>query len=263
MQLQLLTAATAVNNKPVSQSTADVVVVSKANTAAGDYFILNDGWTYKLYQLNVTGADTALAPETLFPGEGITLVNIDISADTTATQVGDRVVTAINAAQRIVAVNVTGTVTCTSRDWINTKTILPNREVVTNASFTVAQWSGSTQGFDLVDFKRTDDLWAIVSSTLTAAAGKTVAIRVWVMSVNTTRKWTPLGAGPDTTKGMLNAANAATSYRIGETQTNELVHTELLSGMSMFDRIFFEITEIDASTTVVDAFVASRGGARS
>lgn len=271
--IKVLDAATAANSKPVSQSTCTFVCQSKANHTAGDYFVLDDGWTRKLYQLDKTGTDTALVPQTMaaFADQGVTLVRIDISAATDATSVGDLAVTAVAAAQRIVPVNTAGSVACTSKDWINTRTIRPNQEAVTHASFTMSQWSGSTQGFELGPHKRTaigsgalnnqDQLWLLVRSNIKTGTTMTAALRVWVLSEATTRIWTPLGAGPDTTKGMINLANAAATFLIGEDQTNELSHTELMTGMAIFDRFYLELVSVDAVTTAIDAFVATRGSA--
>lgn len=67
--------------------------------------------------------------------------------------------------------------------------------------------------------------------------------------------WTPVGAGADATKGMLNAA-----VSIGETEADKLQHFEPLDMPGFCQRLYLEITAIAGTSTAVKAFLVWRRG---
>jgi hypothetical protein len=113
-------------------ATGTIVCVAKASLADTDYCTIGDGLSApKLYEF-----DTA--------GDGVTSgrVQVNVSTDTSATQVGDRLKTAIEANQPALSVvNASGTLTITHKiaGLLGNVSITEN---VANAGFTVSGMSG-------------------------------------------------------------------------------------------------------------------------
>ena len=92
---------------------------------------------------------------------------------------------------------------------------------------------------------------AALSLKSTAGSGTmTVTIKIWVW-VDAMSEWVPLGSHATASlKGVINEGNA-----IGEVAANSLLHTELVSGLQHFGRIYAEITAIGGTSTAVDLWV--------
>lgn len=89
-----------------------------------------------------------------------------------------------------------------------------------------------------------DDVVVLVYST--AGSGTmTATIKLWGY-VTAAAMWVPLGVGADTTKGTLNAGAA-----IGETSADVLRHSEIVSGLFGFDRVYAEVVAIGGTSTAV------------
>lgn len=272
-KIKLLAAATATNSPPTVYSTMTITMDTAANMTTGDLLVIHDGIEAITFEYRKDSAAVSQSTYKL----------IDISADTTAANVRDRTITAIGAARhtapyggialRLTAATSSNNIACTSMDWMDAN-MRQNRFVPAAGAATIGQWTGSTQGFSLGGIKtgtgaglagpgleNLDTLWAWVRS-VAGSGTMTVSIRVWVLEIGNQspfKAWTPLGAGTDANKGMLNQANAANSYLMGETKSDLITHTELLTGMSAFDRVYFEIVAINGTSTAIDAGLMSRG----
>ncbi len=88
------------------------------------------------------------------------------------------------------------------------------------------------------------DAVVLVYSTA-GSATMTATIKLWGY-VTAAATWVPLGVGADTTKGTLNAGAA-----IGETSSDVLRHSEIVSGLFGFDRIYAEVVAIGGTSTAV------------
>ena len=88
------------------------------------------------------------------------------------------------------------------------------------------------------------DVLVLVYSTA-GSATMTATIKLWGY-VTTAATWVPLGVGADTTKGTLNAGAA-----IGETSADVLRHSEIVSGLFGFDRVYAEVVAIGGTSTAV------------
>lgn len=89
-----------------------------------------------------------------------------------------------------------------------------------------------------------DAVVVLVYSTA-GSATMTATIKLWGY-VTAAAMWVPLGVGADTTKGTLNAGAA-----IGETSADVLRHSEIVSGMFNFDRVYAEVVAIGGTSTAV------------
>lgn len=89
-----------------------------------------------------------------------------------------------------------------------------------------------------------DDVVVLVYSTA-GSSTMTATIKLWGY-VTAAATWVPLGVGADTTKGTLNAGAA-----IGETSSDVLRHSEIVSGLFSFDRVYAEVTAIGGTSTAV------------
>lgn len=65
-------------------------------------------------------------------------------------------------------------------------------------------------------------------------------------------QWVPMGAGADTTKGVINAGAA-----MGPTKTNTVLHAEPVLLLGMFDRVYLEITAISGTSMTVEAWLTT------
>lgn len=80
----------------------------------------------------------------------------------------------------------------------------------------------------------------------TAGSGTmTVTLRLWGY-LGATLGWTPIGTGPDATKGYLNNGTA-----LGETSADEIQHVELVDLPGHFVRLYLEIVAIGGTSTAV------------
>lgn len=108
--------------------------------------------------------------------------------------------------------------------------------------------SGASAGVSLAAIATTFDLLqkAIVIVRSTAGSGTmTVTVRLWGYSI-VAANWSPLDAGADATKGVINAGSV-----MGETGADEIDHSEPIEGIGPFDRLYAEITAIAGTATAV------------
>ncbi len=106
-------------------------------------------------------------------------------------------------------------------------------------------------GVDGGNWRGKNDGVFLVKST--AGSGTmTVTLRVWGYSPLTSA-WHPLGSNAtEATRGVLNAGNA-----IDEDGADVLTHSEPVSGLAAFSRIYLEITAIGGTSTAVSTWLTT------
>ena len=122
--------------------------------------------------------------------------------------------------------------------------------ILEGATATNSPPSGSSAGLASPAASNPPTIFPLPSSAVVlvySTAGSvtmTTTVRLWgyVASV-----WVPLGTGADATKGTMNAGAA-----IGETGANEIRHSEIITGLFAFDRIYAEITAIGGTSTAIN-----------
>ena len=104
-------------------------------------------------------------------------------------------------------------------------------------------------GFDLNELKSGNVLpdWVSVRIYETAGSGvmTLASARLWGFSL-VSGKWTPLGIGGDTTKGLLNSGST-----FGETGTDQLRHQEPLMLPGHLDGVYIELGTIAGAATAL------------
>jgi hypothetical protein len=79
------------------------------------------------------------------------------------------------------------------------------------------------------------ELWSTAGSGVMTATG-----RLWGYSPNS--GWSPVGTGPDASKGLLNGGLA-----LGETSADSVKHSELLNNPGHFERLYLELTGVNGT----------------
>jgi hypothetical protein len=157
MKIQLLSAATAVSGKPTATPYGTITVVAKSNLVAsvkasgsittvavanlldGETFTVNDGVNAATtFEFKVT------APHTVTPGN----VAVDVTADTTADNVRDRIITAVNgvATLDITAADGGAATVDLTNDLGGAAGNTTSAETVANATFAVTDMEDGVDG---------------------------------------------------------------------------------------------------------------------
>lgn len=120
--------------------------------------------------------------------------------------------------------------------------------LVDAATATNSPPSGSSAGVDLSGIATTFDALehTVIVVRSTAGSGTmTTTVRLWGYE-SIGGNWTPMGPGADATKGTINAGSA-----MGETQSDQIDHSETLDWFGPFDRVYAEITAIGGTSTAI------------
>lgn len=129
----------------------------------------------------------------------------------------------------------------------------PGIKLLSGATATTSAPSAATDGYALrKQTPGTTYVWdgrniGLVTVYSTAGSGTmTVTIRLWMFKVNS-GKWFPLGRSTtESDRGLLNGG------AIDEDGADNLVHAELIQGLSAFDRIYAQVVAIGGTATAVD-----------
>lgn len=235
MKLQLLQALAAANGAPQAvRATMSITTIAKANIVDGEGFTLHDYWGKPyFFEFDTNGVVAAGS------------IRVDISADVTADNVRDRIVSTINAlAGQLGFSSASGgaaTVTNT-QDFPGAEGNKGgNSDTVVDAGFVVSQWAGG----------------AMSGVPLRAVLGKTKSAALWIHSVGASgvasiaygrlwgysnagparaRKFAPLGTGTDADKGKINGGDP-----LGETSADQISHVEIVDNLDKLDWIYLEL----------------------
>ncbi len=250
--VQLLSAVTAANSPPVEFCTGSITTVAVADLVDGELITITglnantqENFTY-VFEIDKTGNGVA---------SGNTQVNV--SADTTADEVRDRLVTAINSTTIPITAASGGAATVSlTADYGGPEGNFKVAETVANGTF-AASVTACTSGVLLDDFQDDEETSLILYST--AGSGTmTVTCKLWLFDL-VARRWYPAGThATDASKGLINEGNA-----MGETGTNSIRHTELVYGLRHYKRAYLEITTIGGTNTAITAYLQSRRLVRS
>ena len=245
MQIQLLSAVTAANGPPL-MANGSITTVAKANLVDGETFTLIDPAATYVFEFDVNGT-------------GVTAgrVQVNVSTDTTAADVRDRIITAINASGIQIRGFEAGAATVGLISTVpGTGSNTTSAETVVDAGFAITDMAGGINGHALSNTTATrstrgDRALLLVKSTAGSDA-MSVTIRRWGYSA-ITQNWHPLGTGTASGKGLINDGNA-----IGESSTDNIAHTEILEGLSCLDQIYAEVTAIAGTSTAVSMWLLAR-----
>lgn len=112
--------------------------------------------------------------------------------------------------------------------------------VIENGTGTTAAPTLSTDGINLLSFQRSGVVTLsgsiVLKAAVTPASTGTVQLRVWLYFAGP-GIWAPAGVGGDATKGLLNSGNT-----LGETGTDEIVHSEVFEFLGHATRVYFQTT---------------------
>jgi len=118
-----------------------------------------------------------------------------------------------------------------------------------------------TVGFPLYGIGRTGkshnvpaDGVASLTAVSTAGSGTmTCQLRIWLW-VDAITNWAPYGGhATAASRGLINLANA-----IDEVDANLLSHTELISGLNNYKRIYAQVAAIGGTDTAIDLWIHGR-----
>jgi hypothetical protein len=246
----------------VAFATGSITTVAVASLVDAEYFTLTDGrGTVKVFEFDKTG-------------NGVTAgrVSVDVSALTTADQVRDAIVTAVNAQATgaspfgiTAAANGSATVALTATVF-GTAGNVTATENVANGTFAISGMSGAAVDGAALRTRSPSDSNGLrddqddsknpISLLVWSTAGSgtmTVTLRLWGYS-SVSGTWHPLGVGADSTKGIINAGSA-----LGETGTNTIAHSEVVYGLKAFERVVCQVTAIGGTVTAISAALVARG----
>ncbi len=248
MALALLSAATATNGAPVANSTGSITTVAVASLVDGETFTIRDKARVFTFELDVNGT-------------GVTAgrVQVNVSTDTTADHVRDRIVTAINASECDVTAASGGaaTVSITS-DTVGAEGNLTMTEAVANGTFAVST-TAATTGVLLPPADSVNSGLGVarkahvVLASTAGSATMTVTVKMWgrFRTSSTVAYWAPLGThATAATKGILNEGNA-----IAETGTDSIRHAEVMEFIEGIERLYLEVTAIGGTNTAISAWL--------
>src|SRR3990167_9212772 len=137
VNIQLRPAVTAANGYAIGT----ITTVAKANLVDGETFTLNDGVTVYVFELDVAG-------------DGVTggRTAVDVSLDTTADQVRDRIVTAINSTAILITAASGGAATVSlTNDRFGSVGNATSAETVAEARIVLTDMAGGVAGVRLRD----------------------------------------------------------------------------------------------------------------
>lgn len=122
-------------------------------------------------------------------------------------------------------------------------------QLLTAATATNGKPSAASDGVELKNVVPNSALAIIVQST--AGSGTmTVTLRLWVYST-VSSTWLPVGTNATAdSKGLLNGGAA-----IGETNTDQISHTEMVGNLDAFQRAYLEVTAIGGTATAISAWL--------
>mgnify|MGYP001570413081 FL=1 len=242
MNIQLLTAATATNG----YATGSMTTVAKANLVDTETFTLHDGVASYVFEFDVAG-------------NGVTggRTAVDVSLDTTADQVRDRVITAINGTAILITASSGGAATVSLvNDRFGSVGNTTSAETVADAGFALTDMTGGVAGVRLRDTTAARELAGdrgrVVIKSTAGSGTLTATFRLWGKA-DAVGIWCPLGTGTDANKGKLNAAVAC-----GETSADVIAHSEVVEGLECVDSMALEITAIGGTATAVSAWLVAR-----
>src|SRR3990167_1863205 len=244
MNIQVLTARTTTNGVG-SMARGSITTVAKANLVDAETFVLDDGPTSVTFEFDVNGTGVS---------GGNTAVNV--STDTTAADVRDRIITAINASALTIVASNGGAATVTLVNSVpGTDGNTTSSETVVDGGFAITNMSGAVDGFKLSTTAagveiRGDRCLLMVKSTA-GSATMSCTLRVWGYSA-VSKEWHPVGTGTDALKGTINNGVA-----LGETSTDTIAHAEVLYGLENFERVYLEVVAISGTATAISAWVVA------
>jgi len=137
--------------------------------------------------------------------------------------------------------------------------------ILFNASGTNGQPSLATDGVPYYPAAQTANIAADDGVCFTTKASREASIliagtgtgtvsgtfRLWGYNTELAQ-WVPVGAGNDSTKGILNQNTA-----IGEVKTDTILHSEPLYLAGHFDRLYLEVTAVTGSGLSITAWIVT------
>lgn len=247
MKLTLLATTGTPNGIPAAvKATGSITTVAKANLLSGEKVVINDGRGMTLeFVFDLTGSAVTLSTNQR---------RVDFSADTSADNVRDRLITAINAAWELRVTASSGgaaTVTLTN-DFPGAQGNITVTETVVDAGFAVTGMSsGALSGFPLrgrecaedASFHEDDRAMAGVKST--AGSGTmTATVAIWGYQADLQRWW------------RFKALNAGAA--IAETSSDKIDYAELIEGLRHFDRVYGELVAVGGTTPSYEIHLFAR-----
>jgi len=98
-----------------------------------------------------------------------------------------------------------------------------------------------------------DGVCGLTLESTAGSATMTVTVKIWVYAA-AVGNWVPFGShATAASRGLINEGNA-----IDEVAADLLRHTELITGLDNYERIYAEITAIGGTATAVDLYVHGR-----
>jgi hypothetical protein len=257
MAYKILNGATATNSPP-ADTQAGITITSVAGSALVDdeYFTImrEDHVVFTfVWDSNASVTSTDIRRRVTFAGGD--------SSTTTAAAIA----TAINAA------TASGLTATSSGATVTVKRKVPgpqgngglNTEAVANGSFAIsaAFTSGALAGFPLKgdskgttfsDGWRGQDRGQFHVQSIAGSGTMNVTLRSWGRSPYTL-KWLPMGStdATESLRGVLH--NGA---QIDEDGADNIMHSEPVSGLSGYDRIYMEVVAINGTSTAIDCYLA-------
>lgn len=125
-------------------------------------------------------------------------------------------------------------------------------ELLATATSTNSPPSGGSAGIDvqtITDIAHHRHMMLLINSSA-GSATMTVTCRIWGYN-GTTAVWSPIGTGAASAKGVVNAGAA-----IAEDQADLIRHAEVLTDLTIWNRLYLEITAIGGTATAVAAHLA-------
>ena len=242
MKIQLLTAVTATNGYAIGT----ITTVAKANLVDGETFTLNEGVASYVFEIDVAG-------------DGVTggRTAVDVSLDTTADQVRDRIVTAINSTAILITAASGGAATVSlTNDRFGSVGNATSAETVADAGFVLTDMAGGVVAVRLRDATAPIDIVGdsgrIYVASTAGSGVMTATLRIWGRS-DIVGIWCPLGTGTAAGKGIVNAGVAC-----GETGADLIRHSEVVEGLECVDSVALEITTIGGTATAISAWLVAR-----
>ncbi len=235
MSLTILSARTSANSSPSNTNSSGTIVTPAGSSITdGEYFTIYDGLNEVRFEFdsNASVVQTDV------------LRRVTYSGASTASQVGDAIVTALagSTIARTTGSNASGTVTVTKTYSGPTGN---NRitENVANAGFTVASFTGGLKAG--VSLRR--DGWqgqdfGVIQLALTGTGAVDCKVDIWA-EAEVLDKWTKLGS--------LNNGSSISG-------TNSKTWTETVRGVSAFSRIYAEVVEVNGTGAAVTVIMTER-----
>lgn len=237
MHVTLLATTGTPNGIPTAvKATGSITTVAKASLLSGEKVVIGDGRGVTLeFVFDLTGSAVTLATNQR---------RVDVSADTTADQVRDRLITVINTSSELRVTASSGgaaTVTLTN-DFPGTDGNVTVTETVANGTFAVTGMTGgSLSGLPLrggkcaenASFNEDNSIRVGVKST--AGSGTmTASVNVWGYQADLQRWW------------IIQQLKAGAA--IGETSADKIDYSEEVAGVRHFDRIYGELAAVAGTT---------------